>query len=95
MCGHLLPSVVPHWGMRGSLTKEAGELGHTGHKAVQVNSQATVAVSAREQLGQLVVELEACGIGRTEPSYQLLPNKLKELRPQEWLKELGGWRGRD
>lgn len=44
---------------RVALTEDAGQLGHAGHKALEVHTQAAVPVAAGERLGQLVVEVEA------------------------------------
>lgn len=44
---------------RASLTEYAGELGCTGHEALEVHPQTAVPVAAREGLGQLVVQVEA------------------------------------
>lgn len=42
-----------------ALTKDAGELGHAGHEALEVHTQPAVPVAAGEGLGQLVVQVEA------------------------------------
>lgn len=50
------PCPLPH--TRAVLTEDAGELGHTGHEALEVYPQTAVPVAAREGLGQLVVQVE-------------------------------------
>lgn len=42
-----------------ALTEDAGQLGHTGHKALEVHTQTAVPVAASKGLCQLVVEVEA------------------------------------
>lgn len=42
-----------------AVTKDAGELGHAGHEALEVHTQPAVPVAAGEGLGQLVVQVEA------------------------------------
>lgn len=44
-----------------ALTEDAGELGRAGHEVLEVHPQTAVAVAAGEGLGQLVVQMEACG----------------------------------
>ena len=56
-----------------ALTEDADELGHAGHEALKVHTQAAVTVSARESLGQLVVQVEAWGRPPLRPGCPLSP----------------------
>lgn len=58
---------MPQPGLGVALTEDAGELGHTGHKALEVHTQTAVPVAAGKGLGQLVVEVEAWGEAASEP----------------------------
>lgn len=56
-----------------ALTEDADELGHAGHEALKVHTQAAVTVAAREGLGQLVVQVEAWGRPPLRPGCPLSP----------------------
>lgn len=55
---------LPSFQVPAAVAEDAGELGCTGHEALEVHPQTAVPVAAREGLGQLVVQVETCRIQR-------------------------------